>query len=503
MNYLSRSRRKQWTIVPFALALFLGMGAGSTVVADAPSATVKEAMRLGLEAGKRKDWKAAIKHFDKAREEARHTPQILFNLALAYDSVGGRDFAAIAFYRAFLAVAPNSRNAERIRKRISELTEKMKGVVVKLIDVAEKMAKEFPVGIYERSGALKAVAAAHAMNGDMTSAQAIVENELEERYREGAYYTIATYLAIAGKFSDARNTAKLVKNRGFYASIYGNIAGWQAMGGDVRGAMESAAQIESLTGNTESERNSIMSAQSEAYSRIGDRLLENGDIEGAKTMVTKAKRAATAISPKKSHRGNIFSPLLTLWVRTGDVQGALRFVETLDAGSSLRDDAFNSVAYALTRAGEIEQARRTLARATKVNPNIQKWIDTIEKHRKAAHDATDEEQRRAAEQWLRRGTSPLGRPLKATLYYTGLSLPEKEAYSWAGQVAPVSYPRAGLAVDNLEEYIRGLLGDDSHFRADRITGAATSIMNRLNFYRQTEAEYQALRRQAKATGSQK
>lgn len=81
-----------------------------------------EATRLGLEAVERRDWSAAIRHFREARSAAPEHPAVLFRLALAHDRAG-HALPAIAWYRAFLAVAPHANNANQIRDRIAQLEE--------------------------------------------------------------------------------------------------------------------------------------------------------------------------------------------------------------------------------------------------------------------------------------------------------------------------------------------------------------------------------------------
>ncbi len=474
----------------FALSLFLLADAPLAWAqpVGAPPPEAKEAMSLGLEAAKEKDWKAAIKHFTEAKKTAPYAPPVLFNLAVAYDQLGGREFAAIAFYRAFLAVAPNFKNAEKIRKRISELTGKIEGVVVKLIDVAERMAKAFPAGSYERSGPLKEIAAARAMIGDMTSALAIAENDLGERDREEAYFFMARYLARAGKFPDAKNMVELVRRRNLYAATYGTIGQYQAIEGDVNGAIKTAAHIESLPGNSEFDRNSIMKAQATVYNAIGIRLLDNGDIEGAKAMAQKIKRVADDVSVTGEIKSSSNIYLVGLWIEI-DLADAWAFAASIKE-DEVRDLAFNVMADRLARAGNVAKAKQALAKTKKVNPWTKKLIDTVEQHQNAANDDTNEEQRRTAEQWLRQRNTPLGAAF--TTYYTGLSLREKEAYRWS--LAPP--PSGFVAVYNVKEYIRGLQGKDRRFRASRIIDGVRMIVEHLQMYRRLTADWQTRRQRA-------
>ena len=57
------------------------------------------AMTRGLKAVSDENWSSAIAQFMRARGEAPQSPEVLYNLALAYDKIGGREIPAIIWYR--------------------------------------------------------------------------------------------------------------------------------------------------------------------------------------------------------------------------------------------------------------------------------------------------------------------------------------------------------------------------------------------------------------------
>ncbi len=118
-------------VVPVVLAAVLALdivapppvSAQSTEVALSPEA--EQAMQRGLAAAEQQEWRIAIKHFGEALEGAPYAPEVLFNLALAHDRLGGRELLAIAWFRAFLAAAPEAANAGQVRERIIGLEVKV------------------------------------------------------------------------------------------------------------------------------------------------------------------------------------------------------------------------------------------------------------------------------------------------------------------------------------------------------------------------------------------
>jgi len=97
-------------VFPYGVALDVPLGLSVSVT-----------MTRGMAAAEQQEWDLAIKYFSEARKAAPTWPSAQFNLALAYDSAGGRELNAIAWYRAYLASAPNAANAQQVRAQIVKL----------------------------------------------------------------------------------------------------------------------------------------------------------------------------------------------------------------------------------------------------------------------------------------------------------------------------------------------------------------------------------------------
>ncbi|HUR59986.1 MAG TPA: tetratricopeptide repeat protein, partial [Opitutaceae bacterium] len=90
------------------------------VAGDTTSASVDLHIREGLAAAARSDWPAAIERFMQAHLLAPDNPVPLYNLGLAHMTTG-HSSAAIAWWEAYLAAAPQADNAGRVRAEIGRL----------------------------------------------------------------------------------------------------------------------------------------------------------------------------------------------------------------------------------------------------------------------------------------------------------------------------------------------------------------------------------------------
>ncbi len=106
-----------------------------------------QAMERGYRAAQAGRWEEAIEAFDEARRtgNVRQSPQILLNLALAYDHAPGRLLTAASWYQAYLAVSPDASNAGQVAKRIEELVQAFDERMLHTIwNVEEKVAEFGP-----------------------------------------------------------------------------------------------------------------------------------------------------------------------------------------------------------------------------------------------------------------------------------------------------------------------------------------------------------------------
>jgi hypothetical protein len=109
----------------------------------------EQALNRGLAATRQEDWDLAIKYFKKTQKASPLAPEVLFNLALAYDKAEGADLLAAAYYRAYLAMVPEAENKDKIRARIEELLLSCESIARKLVRNAEMAFEEARKTFYE------------------------------------------------------------------------------------------------------------------------------------------------------------------------------------------------------------------------------------------------------------------------------------------------------------------------------------------------------------------
>lgn len=193
----------------FVLAgfLFLVGAYGGLVLAQTPGSTLSpEAQALvqrGLSAAKQEKWDLAIKCFSQAREAAPESPHVLFNLALAYSRAGGRDLLAIAWFRAFLAAAPDAANAQQVRAQILDHEVEIGATAQKLFSNALEAASQIPDD-YQKDYTYKDIATAQAWAGDIEGAKETAAQITGDK--SSAYKGIASAEAKMGDKARAKET---------------------------------------------------------------------------------------------------------------------------------------------------------------------------------------------------------------------------------------------------------------------------------------------------------
>jgi tetratricopeptide (TPR) repeat protein len=107
------------------LLFFLCVAPGKGAIAQQGDASLSQdeqtATARGLAAAAQEEWEIAVKHFEEAQKAAPTSPHTLLNLALGYEKMGGRELAAIAWFRAYVALAPKAANVDQVRSKIAEL----------------------------------------------------------------------------------------------------------------------------------------------------------------------------------------------------------------------------------------------------------------------------------------------------------------------------------------------------------------------------------------------
>ncbi len=227
----------------------------------------QQAMASGLEAAKLQDWDSAIKQFREAQKIAPDSPQVLFNLGLAYDKAGDKELVALALYEAYMIAALDTANSQTVQARIKELDAQIETNIRSLILSAQKTVVAIPDDVF-------------------TYGSAGVRPEVKLPYLKNVYRSIADAQINLGDFPAARATlAKVRELQDAIESLpgshdmtdYSYLALSQASAGDIDGALKTTALIQD-------EKNGEF-YRGMSYKSIVTAQLERDDIAGAEKTV--------------------------------------------------------------------------------------------------------------------------------------------------------------------------------------------------------------------------
>ena len=288
----------------------------------------------GIAAAEQGEWILAVGYFNKAQWKALGSPEVLFNLALACSNAGGRDVLAIAWFRAYLAAAPDAANAEQVRKEVLKLEIRVEATVRKLFSKANDTAA-MVVDDSDKANAYGEIVYARIQVGDIAGAReaaALIPDIFPNHRRFSAYSQVARAQAEAGFFNGALETATLLED-GYKQNAYSNIADAQIKAGGIAGAIKTAALMKDST----YERASI-------YRSIALVQVEAGDIAGA-------RKTAFLIT----YDEYAFRAIVKAQVKAGDIVGAMETAALIeDVGE--KDESYKHIATAQIGAGNIDEA---------------------------------------------------------------------------------------------------------------------------------------------------
>ena len=209
-------------VVVFAALLALPPGLAH---ADTLSPEVLDAMQKGVAAARGQQWLIALQQFNTALDNGPATPELLFNLALVNDRMGGRELFAIAWYRAYLASVPAADNRDQVAARIAALDQQVQASARGLIDKAVAANAQMPIN--DRAGGVMAIAGAQARSGDTAAAFATVTGgvALGTNYYnpDGGYSTVASSFAEAGNLAAAEEAVRHIVNADSRDQTLGNV----------------------------------------------------------------------------------------------------------------------------------------------------------------------------------------------------------------------------------------------------------------------------------------
>lgn len=257
--------------------LALGLAPASVSAQAGPSVRppgAEDALKRGFAMAQRQRWGLAIRYFGNAQKLAPLDPVVLFNLALANDRAPGRNVVAAAWYRAYLAAAPNAQNAEKVRARIVDLEIETEALVLDMLETALTVSAQLKgtprlVALSRIAGAQAIagntvqaqqiaaqlgskpqaawaharIAAAHAAKGNVAVGVSVASKIQHRRARNWALAEVAVQQAIRKEFAAAMETAAGAAKGPDRDFAFSRIAALQAMSGDAAGANAAADQI--------------------------------------------------------------------------------------------------------------------------------------------------------------------------------------------------------------------------------------------------------------------
>lgn len=224
------TRLVRWGMVAW-LSLLPALGHAESPAPSLPP-DAQQAFDRGLAAVKQQEWKLGIQQFREALHRAPDAPEVLFNLALAYDKLGGRDLETIAWFRAYLAAAPNAANTAQVHQRIHELERSVEATVHLLLAKALEVAAALPMDtngdwkdkLFAYQVVAETQAACHDMPGarqtfevmrQMIAGHRVPGDILNDILKTEAYQALAESQRRAGDIEGITETLSVIKGDAF------------------------------------------------------------------------------------------------------------------------------------------------------------------------------------------------------------------------------------------------------------------------------------------------
>ena len=399
-----RSELKTAARLLLAGLFVLGGVSGGVAFAQSSGSTLspeaQRAMRRGRDAAKRQEWKRAIELFGQARKAAPMSPYALYNLAVANDKAGRREHFAIAWYRAYLASAPDATNAGQVRDRIAKLEVQLEANARDLIRKAKVInlrawssigkLSEAQVEVGDFAGAMETleqippehralgytdIAYAQARAGDIAEAMETASRITNPFFRGKAYIPIAEEQAWSGNIAGAKATASRITYWGQKNEAYSIIAKAQAKAGDKSGSRKSIAQAQKFAAGIKDEDD-----KRKAYIRVAEAQAYAGDFAGAKA--TAARFIDTEFHWPfftGDDRSRTYEYIALKQAKAGDIAGAWETTTRIISEDD-KSIAYSAIAKLQAKAGDITGARESIARAREIAARLKSdsergWAD--------------------------------------------------------------------------------------------------------------------------------
>ncbi|MBI4826699.1 MAG: hypothetical protein HY807_09835 [Nitrospirae bacterium] len=313
-----------------AILITLSLMHGAFIIAQAYASDLppeaETAIKEGGKAAELKQWEAAIEHFNNALiNGGERSPRVNYFLALAYDNAGGRDLHAIARYRAFLSLSPDSPKAGEIRQRIALLETRAINTVRNFISLTDQALSnlgssalgnlQMTESIYHPLFRAK-LWLAKKENRQIT-ANELIQND-DEQYK---LKCLGIVYAEMRDYTDAERIADDLVQRHFLMalSLHREIAKNKFDSGDTAGALASVSRAEELITTHFKTPPSTLLAESAGLRA------EFGDLTGAERLLKQAKEFATGVPPDAFFEGvsikSAIGKLALAYFRAGDPAG--------------------------------------------------------------------------------------------------------------------------------------------------------------------------------------
>jgi hypothetical protein len=356
----------------------------------------QQAMNAGLDAAKKQDWNLAIKHFKEAQGKAPLEPALIFNLALAYDKAGGREFPSLIWYKAYLVLRPGAANAGKVRQRMAELEVKIKADINKFIAKAKEailllstrdaadnceyiLFAQFNIddlaGMVATARSIRGHAAykapSYSLVAEMLTKAGQVEQakQLAEELRElGEKQDIADGLDVPiwskkrnavlmqvlwsqaeGKdFQGAKATIESIQDSALRNLARVTLARFLAESGNIAQAKEIAAQIDKID----------YVRQAAAYAIVSEVEAKAADLSGAKNSLELAKTNAGRIKKQDPALNEIYEYITKAQAALGDFNSAQETAKLIK--DDRKQNAYYAILKAHLKAGNVVAAKSML-----------------------------------------------------------------------------------------------------------------------------------------------
>jgi hypothetical protein len=409
MKMVVRSRLAGSSIALAGLILsaFLGLSGGAARAAEPVlPESVQKAVRRGLKAAKNEEWKLAVHYFGEARKKAPRNPRIIYYMALAHDKAGGRELLAIAWFRAYLALAPESKVTAEVRERVKKLEGESRKTARKLVGIAVTAARQLPNKYSKNSrlasaaeklalagdvagakvlaeeansdSARKGIAVAQARHGDWEGAEATLDAIKSASYQSYGYSELVKLKTKAGKYSAARKYNDRLTDSSRRVDNYLYIAGQQINKDDQDGASGTLALCKLALDKLKDDSSRLRRYRSflglkvkcdetdEALQLVGranskSRPALYAAVAEAQFSIKDSKAARITIGKiDPSHKDSVFSTYAKDRLGVGDIPGALKAITRISSDSS-KVYRYGNVMDAQVKAGDLDGAARTVA----------------------------------------------------------------------------------------------------------------------------------------------